>query len=232
MKKITNYILQIAVIGCLASCAKDNYESPNATLKGRIVYNGQPINVEYNQVRFQLWESGYANVKPIDVNIAQDGGYSAVLFNNTYKLTFPGGQGPFMTKQNGAAKDTIVVNLSGTQELNIEVLPYYMVRDAQFTAGGSNVAATFKLEKIINDANAKDIERVTLYINKTQFVSEGNNVAKTSVNGVDITNPNSVNLSVNIPSLVPAQDHVYARIGVKITNVEDWIFSDVRKITF
>jgi hypothetical protein len=232
MKKITNYILLITVISCFASCAKDNYDAPNATLKGRIVYNGQPINVEYNQVRFQLWESGYANVKPIDVSIAQDGGYSAVLFNNTYKLTFPGGQGPFMTKQSGAAKDTIVVNLSGNQELDIEVLPYYMVRDAQFTAGGGNITSTFKLEKIINDANAKDIDRVTLYINKTQFVSEGNNIAKTSINGADITNPNSVNMSVAIPSLVPAQNYVYARIGVRIANVEDWIFSDVKKITF
>lgn len=232
MKNITHYILPVVVVLFLASCTKDNYESPGVTLKGRVVYNGQPIHVEYNQVRFQLWESGYANVKPIDVTIAQDGSYAALLFANTYKLTFPGGQGPFMTKQNGAAKDTIVVNLSGNQELDIEVVPYYMVRDAQFTAGGGNVTTTFGLEQIITDANAQDIERVTLYINKTQFVSEGNNIARTSINGADITNPASINLSVGIPNLVPAQDHIYARIGVKINNVEDWIFSDVKKLTF
>ncbi|WP_315816224.1 DUF3823 domain-containing protein [Paraflavitalea speifideaquila] len=232
MKKTLGYILGAVFILLFASCAKDNYDSPNATLAGRIVYNGEPINVEYNQVYFELWEQGWDKPTPIGVNIAQDGGYSSVLFNGTYKLIFPGGQGPFMLKSGGATKDTIVVSLSGNQKLDIEVLPYYMVRNTQFTASSNNVTAAFKLEKIITDGNSKNIERVTLYINKTQFVSEGNNVAKTSINGPAIVDPNNVSLSVGIPTLVPSQNYVYARVGVKISNVEDWIFSPVKKISF
>ncbi len=232
MKKQLAYLSSVLFILLFASCAKDNYKSPNATLAGKIVYKGEPINVEYNQVYFELWEQGWDKPTPIGVNIAQDGAYSSVLFNGTYKLVFPGGQGPFMLKSAGTVKDTIVVNLSGSQQLDIDVVPFYMVRNTQFTTSSNNVSAAFKLEKIITDANAKDIERVTLYINKTQFVSEGNNVAKTSINGAAIVDPNNVSLSVAIPSLVPTQSYVYARVGIKISNVEDWIFSPVKKISF
>ncbi len=79
-----------------------------------------------------------------------------------------------MPKQvSAAAKDTVYVNINGSQTLDIEVTPYYMIRNPQITASGGNVNATVSLEKIITDANAKDVERVTLYVNKTQFVSGG-----------------------------------------------------------
>lgn len=112
-------------------------------------------------------------------------------------------------------------------------MPYYLIRTPQLAAASAKVTGSFKIEKIITDANAKDIENVKLYINKTQFVSEGdNNIGTTSLDGSAIVDVNNVSVSVAIPAIVPTQNYVYARIGLKISGVEDRIFSPVQKITF
>jgi hypothetical protein len=107
-----------------------------------------------------------------------------------------------------------------------------MIRNAQITGNSTAVAATFALEKIITDADAKDVERVTLFLNKTQFVGEANQLARTELAGSAITNMGSINLSVNVPAISPTQNYVFARIGVKIAGVEDLLFSPVQKITY
>src|SRR5687768_6041350 len=98
MKRIFNYNIILAVLVVFASCKKDNFDPPGSTFKGRITYNGEPIMVEQNQVRFQLWEPGWGLNGALDVAIDQDGSYSAVLFNGKYKLVIPKNEGPFMSK--------------------------------------------------------------------------------------------------------------------------------------
>ncbi len=226
MKMKFHYILYFALAVFFASCAKDNYDPPQSSLKGRIVYQGEPINVEHDQVRFQLWERGWGALTPIDVAVAQDGSFSALLFDANYKLLFPGGQGPFMP----ITSDSIPVDLKGSQTMDIEVIPYYMVRNPQFSASGRTVNASARLEQIITDANAKNVELVTLYINKTTFVGGGTNIARKELNGADITDLSNVALSVEVPSITPSQNYVFARIGVKIIGVEDMIFSPVERV--
>jgi len=130
------------------------------------------------------------------------------------------------------APDSMAITMSGNQNLDIQVTPYYMIRNPQITGSGTNVTATFKAEKIITDANAKDIERVSLYINKTQFVSGGDNIAATDMSGSAITDMNNISLTVGIPTIVPTQNYVFARIGLKISGVEDMLFSPVTRIQF
>ncbi len=222
----------MALIVISASCSKDNYDAPSATFEGMISYQGEPINVEYNQVRFQLWQGGYGKMTPIDVPIKQDGTFSSLLFNGQYTLTFPGGQGPYMTVHNGSQKDTLNLSINGNTNMNIEVMPYYMVRDPQFSYSGGTVSGSVKLDKIITDVNAKDIDRVYLYINTTQFVSGAGSakVAESSVAGSAITDMNNVSLNVAVPTLTRTQNYIFARIGVKISGVEDMIFSPVVKL--
>lgn len=226
------HILYITIfIATTISCKKDNYDEPGSRLSGHVVYKGDPIEVEYNQVRFELYQHGFGKTGPIAAVVAPDGSYSMQLFNGDYKFIIPNGQGPFQWKQTPqGAPDSMLITLSGSQELNIEVTPYYMIRNPQMTASGGNVSGTFNIEKIINGASARDVENVSLYINKTQFVSGADNIAVKTVNGSDITNPNNVVLAVTIPTLTPAQNYVYARIGLKISGVEDRIFSPVKKI--
>lgn len=219
----------------LYACEKDNYDPPTAQLSGKLVYKGEPIHVEFNQVPYQLFQFGFGKTGPVsNTTFTQDGTYSVLLFNGTYKLLIPNGQGPFLWKKTpGGAPDSLTVTINGSQQLDLEVTPYYMIRTPQITGAGTAVTASFKIEKVITDASARNIERVNLYINKTAFVS-GNgdyNVGNVSKPGADITDPNNVTLSVNVPTLVPAQNYVFARIGLKVAGVEDMIFSPIVKVT-
>jgi hypothetical protein len=233
MKKIFQFILAGVIVTSIGACKKDNYAAPSSTLTGKIVYNGEAIQVERNQVPFQIYQYGFGKTGAINGTFAQEGTYSAILFDGDYKILIPVGQGPFMWKTLSAGvPDSLAVTLKGTQTMDIDVMPFYMIRTPQITGGGAKVNATFKIEKIINDVNAKDIESVTLFINKTEFVSGVDNIASTTLSGANITDPNSVSLSVSVPAITPTQTYVFARIGLKIAGVEDRIFSPVQQITY
>src|SRR5690606_6732532 len=159
--------LNLLIFGTLlsmTSCGLDNFEEPEVILSGNIVYNGEAIPVARNQVRFQLWQSGYGIPAPIDVAVAQDGSYSSRLFAGDYKLIFLPSEGPFK-----APTDTLRFNLSGNMSKDIQVTPYYVIRNPQFSHEGGNITATCSVEQIITGADARNVERVTLIINRTLF---------------------------------------------------------------
>ena len=236
MKIPFQYILLLALCGAGASCKKDNYEAPSSQLTGRIVYKGEPIGLETNQVPFELYQYGFGKVGAIGSSFTQEGQISALLFDGEYKLIVPNGQGPFMWKYLGSgAPDSVAITMKGNQTVDIEVTPYYMIRTPQITGGSGRVSATFKAEKIITDAvNAKNIERVSLYINKTQFVSGAGdqNIASATITGANITDLNNITMTVPVPTFVPTQNYVFGRIGLKVAGVEDAIYSQVVKVTY
>jgi len=246
MKKNARFFLIPFLIVFVYSCKKDNYTAPNTMLTGALMYKGDSINVERNQVPYQLYQYGFGLVGQIgassstDQNASpsvqtffqQNGSYSQVLYDGDYKLIIPNGQGPFLWKKDANGNpDSLAISLKGNQTVNLEVTPYYMIRNAQISASGGIVTANFKVEKIITDSLAKNIERVSLYINKTQFVSGGDNIALKDMSGNAITDPNNITLTVTVPPITPTQNYVFARVGVKIANVEDMIFSPLQKIS-
>lgn len=228
--KTLSYFSLIALMFSLNACSKkDNYDPPQAKVTGAILYKGDSIYLEYNRVPYQFYQYGFGKLGPIEQTFTQSGVISSLLFNGSYKFIVPNGQGPFLwPKTSGGGPDSLDITVNGSQSLNVEVTPYYMIRGAAITANGGNVMATCKAEKIVTDANAKDIESITLYINKTNFVSGANNIATASVNGADITDPNNISLSVALPSLT--QNYVFARVGLKVAGVEDMIFSPLFKL--
>ncbi|MGE7776393.1 DUF3823 domain-containing protein [Chitinophaga sp. NPDC101104] len=233
MKKRFAYILPLLAV-LAASCKKDNYDPPQARLHGRLVYQGQGIPVEYNQVPFQLYQFGFGKVGPVsNTTFTQEGTFSVLLFEGDYKLTVPNGQGPFLWKKLPDGRpDSIAIKISGDQQLDLEVTPFYMIRNVNMSAASGKVTATFALEKIVNGADGKNVERVNLYINKTAFVSSGGDysIASSQKNAGAITDPASVSMEVTVPALVPAQSYIFARVGLKLQGVEDMIFSPVTKI--
>jgi len=217
----------------LTACEYDNYDAPKSSLTGKVVYQGEPIHVASNEVNMELWEPGWQLRNRIDVTMDQDGSYSASLFDAEYKLVFRQNQGPFRMVTNPVTNsDTILVNVKGATQLDIEVLPYYMIRNAEITKSGSSVNATAAVEQIITDGNARIIERVSLYINQTAFVDNRGNYhrAVQHLQAADIDDLSNVSLSVAIPDLVRAQNYIYARIGVKIEGVEQMIYSPIQQI--
>lgn len=232
MKIKFQYFGLLLLIVSMAACKKDNFKAPSSTLQGKLVYNGEAVQVQYDRVSYELYQYGFGRVGAIGATFAQDGSYSAVLFDGQYKLIIPAGQGPFKWNEASGHRDSLTINLNGSQTLDLEVTPYYMIRTPQLTAASNTVTAMFKAEKIITDASDKDIEEVGVYINKTQFVSEADNIGKTTKAGSAITDPNAISLSVAIPSISPTQNYIFARIGIKIAGIEDRIYSPVTKLTF
>jgi hypothetical protein len=233
MKSTYQQIACLAVVLFFAACQKDNYAPPKSKLTGAITYKGDTIRVASQQVTFELWQSGFGKLTAIKVNVAQDGSFSALLFDGDYKLDFPSGQGPFMSDKINSKdnSDTLAVQVAGNTSVDLEVMPYYLIRTPQFSISGKTVTGSCALEKIITDANARDVESVTLYLNKTSFVDNNNNIASTSVAGADIADPASITLHADVPDMVPTQGYVFARIGLKIKNVEDMMFSPVVKVS-
>lgn len=227
-------IMAMLALGVLfAACEKDNYAEPKTLLTGNIVYQGQPIGVEYSQTRLQLWQPGFGKTGAIDVAIDQDGSYSALLFDGSYKLVIPKNEGPWKSVKNAATgNDTTLVALNGNQMLDIEVLPYYVFKNATISGSEKKVNATVALDRVIKGTDAKDVERVSLYVSKTMFVSRANNISNKDMNGADIKDIGNINLSVDVPTITPTQNYVFARVGVKIAGVEDMLFSKVEKITY
>ncbi len=250
MKKIIKSILLFLVMGVLiTSCKFDNFEAPKVTLKGALLYNNVDTiyvqqsannNIDEAAVYLNLFEpgTGYSKWKssPIRIVIGPDGTFSSLLFADTYKLVVPAGNGPYM-----ASTDTSIVELSGNKTLNIPVTPYYLVRNftPTLSASDSMVTASFKIDKIVTDANAKSIGSVYLYINRTIIVDGGNNLpTPAKIDGSAILDPNNVVLQAKIPNLAKIggigistnQKKFFVRIGVRINGSSE-VFSPVKAVT-
>lgn len=225
------YIFICSAILLVTSCSLDNFDEPDAMFSGNIVYDGEAIPVARNQVRFQLWQPGYALTAPIDVAIAQDGSYSSRLFTGDYKLSFVPGQGPFRTPS-----DTLFFELSGERAMDLEVIPYHMIRNPQFSYTAGTVNASCSVEQIITGADARAVERVTLVINRTLFVdaNSGGEGSLAQVDVADLSDLDNLNMSVEIPTdpKKPDQNYIFVRIGVKMVGIEDMIYTQVQKLEF
>lgn len=232
MKK--QYILLVTALALFSACAKDNYTEPGSLFNGRITYKGEAIGVQRNgAVYFELWQPGFGKNTAINVNLDQEGNFSAMLFNGNYKLLIPKNRGPFRSLTNAVTNsDTIPVIINGPKTMDIEVMPYYMIRNASISAKtGRVVEAKFGLDKVINDPSiARNVEKVSLYVSRTRFVDNGSQVAFKDLGGGGITDMNDIELSAVIPALTPTQSYVFGRIAVKIAGVDDQIFSKVIKI--
>ncbi|WP_215224177.1 DUF3823 domain-containing protein [Echinicola shivajiensis] len=232
-----NSIKYIAGLFCLTmgltSCEYDNYDEPKLLFEGNLVYQGEPIGVSYNDVYFELWEEGWQTFGNIGVSVDQDGSFSSLLFSGDYKLIIPASQGPFMNITNAETNsDTIPLNLRGSLDMDIEVLPYYMLRDVNISGNSSSVSADFSLEQIITDENAKGINEVVLYLSKTTFVDGRTSISSASLGGGDIADLSNIQLNTSVPDMTPTQNYVFARVGVRIDGVEDMLFSNIQRIDF
>lgn len=247
---IKSILLLLVMCVLVTSCEFDNYTAPNVTFKGALLYNNvdtvyvqQSANNKVDQaaVYFNMFEpsASYTTWKstPIRVIVAPDGTFSSLLFADTYKLVMPAGNGPYM-----ASTDTTVVKLTGNQSLNIPVTPYYLVRNftPTLSASDSIVTASFKVDKIITDANAKSIDAVYLYINRTIIVDGGNNLLDpVKIDGGAILDPNNVVMKSKIPNLAKIggigistnQKQFFVRVGIRINGSSE-IFSQVKTVTF
>ena len=157
-------VLTLSVL-IFTGCMKDNYDEPTSTIKGRVVYQGTPLQLRGNEaVKLYLYQRGYAKHDPVEVFVNQNGEYSVSVFDGDYQLITKSGNGPWTVQ----GRDTIQVKLRGTATLDVEVVPYYLVDDAQITLDGNKVNASFK----VNNVAGNGIDRMILLLSTTQYISD------------------------------------------------------------
>jgi len=206
----------------LSACEKDNFNEPTARLTGRIVYQGQPVGVRSQGVQFELWQPGYQLFTKIPLNIAQDGTFSAELFDGNYKLVRAKGAGPWADNP-----DTINVSLKGSVSVEVPVEPYFIIKNASIEKNGTAVKATFTVE---TNTSVKTLELAKLYIGPNLIVDQNNNSANVQVMAAAITLGQPVTLNVNIPASIANDTYIFARVGVKTTDVAELIYTQSQKI--
>ena len=208
----------------LAGCEKDNFEPPKSTLTGRVVYENQPVGVRTNGVQLELWQPGFQLFTKIPVYVAQDGSFSASLFDGDYKLVRLRGNGPWVDNT-----DTINVQVRGAATIDVPVQPYYVIRNEKFQRSGTTLTATCQVSQA---TTGRALERVTLYVGGTQFVDINNNAGRVDLTGAalaDLSKPLAFSLAV--PGSLISKGYFYGRIGVKTVGVAEMLYTPVMKIT-
>src|SRR5690625_3246187 len=231
MDKLLKMAMGFSLMVMFAACEYDSYHEPILNSEGQVGYAGDPVGLSYNDVAFELGEMGWEEQAPVNVSIDQDGSFSALLFSGDYKLIIPAGRGPFRSVTNtGTQSDTLLVSLSGNTEMDIEVMPYYMIRNHNFSLSGNQVKASFSLEQILTGDEGAGIEEVSLYLSKTNFVDNRTSIAESHIPGHEIENLAALQLEVSVPEMTPTQDYVFARVGVRIAGVQHRLFSEIEVI--
>lgn len=215
--------MSLALFILVASCKKDNYDPPQSQLTGKVVFQGQSVGVRSNGVQLELWQPGFQLYTKIPVYVAQDGTFSAMLFDGDYKLTRLKGNGPWADNT-----DTIVVQVRGATNVDVPVDAYFIIKGETIQKSGSNITTTFSLQR---GNTSKNLEDVRLYLGRTNIIDQNNNdavVTKAAGTITDITQP--ITLNVAIPASLSGNDYVFARVGVKTAGVAELAFSIPLKI--
>jgi len=215
----------IAMLLCMLviGCKKDNYEKPTSILSGKVVYNKEAVGVRSAGVQLELWQHGFQLFTKIPVYVAQDGSFSASLFDGNYKLVRLPGNGPWVNNT-----DSIDVTVKGGATIEVPVQPYFIIRNATVGKNGTTVTATFSIERI----NASQpLESASLYLGKTEIVDAVNNLRAAALSASQIGDITAtVTINVTIPATLTGESFFYARIGVKTAGVGEQIYTQPFKI--
>ncbi|MFV0266661.1 MAG: DUF3823 domain-containing protein [Draconibacterium sp.] len=221
MKKII--ILFAAVISIVfTSCEIDNYDAPAAMLSGTVTYNGKPVGVRTNGTQFELWQDGYALNEKIAVHIAQDGTYTARLFNGEYKLVRLAGA-PWETQ----AADTIVINVKGDTQKDIEVKPFFTINDETFEVKGNAVVAEFVVNQVDPSTALKDVK---LYLSKNILVDENQKDFALKADNTTIISGQKVTLIATLPQSLDSETYYFARVGVRSDRSNEFYYTQVQEL--
>jgi len=223
MKKYKYILLFVIVVLTATSCGLDNYDAPQSRLHGKITYNGETLGLRGTgqAVRLQLYQDGYQLRDNIEVFVGQDGTFEALLFDGEYKLVTRDRNGPWVN-----TRDTIVVNLKGSTEVEVPVTPFFTIDNENMTLSGSIMNAKFNVNKIVNTAN---IDYITLLVSKTSFVDDATNIARKDFKGLQAGSQNlSLDMSGN--ANVASAKALFARVGVRAVGADQAIYSGVVRL--
>jgi hypothetical protein len=217
----------------LVGCKFDNFDPPKSTLTGKVVYNGSAVSVRSGGAALELWQYGFQLRSKIAVNIAQDGTYTALLFDGNYKLVRLAGA-PWSTQT-----DSIDVKVAGNTTVDVPVTPFYTISGETFafTKADSTVTATCMIKQIGTAA----ITSATLYVSSTTILDANNSLQTTTLNAAALTDLTTAKtIKVKLSNVTPSflykntyalRGYIYVRIGVLSAGSTERVYTQPQKIT-
>lgn len=207
----------------LTGCEYDNFEAPESTLSGKVVYEGKAVGVRNNGPQLELWQDGYPLRSAIPVYLKQDGTFSANLFDGQYKLVRRG-DSPWLQQ----ATDTVIVHVKGNTTIDVPVTPYFTITNETFQKSGNTVTAQFVVNKVVPSAN---VEFVRLYLGKSILTDQVQRELRVDANLGSLVFGQQTVLAGDVPDNLKSLDFIYARLGVKSTSSGEYYYTAVQKIT-
>ena len=226
MKNINSLILILGLF-LVTGCELDNFDEPKSEFKGRFVYEGEALQLRGtaydNDCMMYAYQEGpeYENRGAINLFVNSDGEFNSLMYDGFYKIVLRQDRGPWIPRQ-----DTIEVNIKGNQRLDVEVTPYFLIKDTKIDFQNKVVKVKCKINQVVETAS---IDRAVIYISKTKLVD---NVAKIAEKSFTNLNPGEHEFTFDLSDngVTDAAKFLYARVGVKARQGNDYIFSEVTQL--
>ena len=226
MKNINSLILILGLF-LVTGCELDNFDEPKSEFKGRFVYEGEALQLRGtaydNDCMMYAYQEGpeYEDRGAINLFVNSDGEFNSLMYNGFYKIVLRQDRGPWIPR-----KDTIEVNIKGNQILDVEVTPYFLIKDTGIDFQNKVVKVKCKINQVVETAS---IDRAVIYISKTKLVD---NVAKIAEKSFTNLTPGEHEFTFDLSDngVTDAAKFLYARVGVKARQGNDYIFSEVTQL--
>lgn len=226
MKRLI-YISLIVCTFIFTGCEKDNYEAPQNVLTGHVVYQDQAVGLKQTRMgqdnnMLELYQPGFEGTSAIPVYIDQEGKFSALVYNGTYKLKAKKNSGPWVD-----IDTELNFDVRGDTQIDFPVTPYYTIRNVHFNVESNNLEASFRIDRgafsLIDGKPGALIESIALYIGNTRFVDDATNCKRIDTEGLDV---GTYTINVNLESAdLKKYPVLYARIGVGTKGISQKVYT-------
>jgi len=241
----TTLAATLLTAGCDNIFGVDNYDEPDVTLSGQVLFQNQPVGVRTSGVQLQLWQTdpGYEIVDFIPIYVNQEGFFSTRIFSGNYEIGYSNNSYPWL---NSTAR--IPVSVSGNTTIDVPVQPFYTIEDVRISHNPAvnqpygAITATFKVGQV-NTSSA--LEFVGVYIGLTRFVDRSPNTISIT-NAIrersraailpQLTANGDITITINLPNTIhdtkspDRRNFVFVRVGVKTVGVTELWYSPVQEI--
>jgi hypothetical protein len=182
MKNYKIYIMLLLISLSFSNCEIDNYEGPDATIKGKIIdHNGNMLQTEQGTSNMRLkmeelsWAGGDTTIAiiPRYLAVKQDGSFTNnKIFAGEYRITPI--DGPFYPYSEAEAK---IVDIKGAADITFEVTPYLNLEwvTEPFVNENNFIEAEVKFTRNIKEGQTMpDLNDSQLFISTTQYCGNNN----------------------------------------------------------
>jgi len=182
MKNYKIYIILLLFSLSFSSCEIDNYDGPNATIKGIITdHNGNMLQTEQGTGNMRLkmeelsWAGGDTTIAiiPRFLAVKQDGSFTNnKIFAGEYRITPI--DGPFYPYSDEEAK---VVDIKGSADLTFVVTPYLNLEwvTEPYVDENNFIKAEVKFTRNEKEGQTMpDVNDAQLFISTTQYCGNNN----------------------------------------------------------